>query len=348
MGPNTTARALLEELEGIPLLGSGLERAQQLRRAATRQLASHPEPRLQLRARLRFGELLLALDAPDTASFLVELARTASEGHHQALATRASLLAVRALCRAGDIPGAQTMLEQCDAAQLALPAHRIDLLLARAWLGSMDAAAQLQEAIEDLPPERDHDRLAALLELADRCELGGDPYRARASLEQALALAAHHQAHRQGARAALQLGSLLLRTGELEAAERSLERALELSTRADDGLARAASGLLLSSLLLGRARWGELLGLTEPLPALARQRHNPAMLASLALDRACALWALERPVEALAELMACSAELAPHPQPLELIRARFAELLDEVGPERFQALVTEAAGRMRG
>ncbi len=292
MGPNAAARALLEELEGIPLLGSGLERAQQLRRAATRQLASHPEPRLQLRARLRFGELLLALDAPDTASFLVELAR--------------------------------------------------------AWLGSMDAAAQLQEAIEDLPPERDHDRLAALLELADRCELGGDPYRARASLEQALAVAAHHQAHRQGARAALQLGSLLLRTGELEAAERSLERALELSTRADDGLARAASGLLLSSLLLGRARWGELLGLTEPLPALARQRHNPAMLASLALDRACALWALERAVEALAELMACSAELAPHPQPLELIRARFAELLDEVGPERFQALVTEAAGRMRG
>jgi tetratricopeptide (TPR) repeat protein len=345
--PEITTRQLLESLEATPLLGTGLERAQFLRRRLSQRLSHEPDPRLQLRAQLRFGELLLVLDAPDTGPFLIDLARQANERRHDAVATRASLLAVRALCRAGDVPAAQSMLEQCDRDQLALPSHRADLLLARAWLGSLDAAAQLQEAIEALPPERDHDRLAALLELADRCELGGDPYRARESLEQALALCSAHQADGQGARAALLLGSLLLRTGELEAAERGLRRAMELGARSKDSLVRATTGLLLSSLLLARHQWEDLLALTEPLPPLARQRHNPAMLTSLALDRASALWALDRPVEALAELMACSAELTAHPHPLELIRARFAELLNETGAERFQELVTEAAARLR-
>ncbi len=338
---------LLEALEATPLLGDGLDRADPLRRALTKRLASRPDPVLQLRAQLRFGELLLVLDAPDAVAHLVELVRLAHSRDATLVAARAALLAVRACCRAGDLPQAQALLETVDATAARTPELRLDHLLARAWLGPMDAAVLLREAIDALPPSRDHDRLAALFELADRCELGGDPYRARRALVQAVELALGHRADGPAARACLLLGSLQLRTGELEAARANLEQALGLAARARDSLVQASAGLLVVSLQLGDAQWEDLLATSDPLRAVARARHNPAMLASLALDRASALWALERPVAALAELMACSTELAAHPQPLELIRARFGELLEQEGPARFGELVTAAATSLR-
>ncbi len=346
MDHRTTAE-LIEALESTALLGRGLEQASTLRNAITQRLTREPDPALQLRAQLRFGELLVVLDAPDAGAFLEELARLADQRDAQRIAARACLLAVRAACRAGDRPRGQALLERCAHALGEHPELAPDALLAEAWLGAMDGAAKLGQAIDVLPPSRDHDRLAALLELADRCELGGDPYRARDALERAFALALGHDAHGPAGRAALLLGSLQLRSGELDAARASLARALPLATRAGDSLVTATAGMLVVTLALAQRRWEDALAASEPLPAVARQRHNPGLLASISLDRATALWALDRPVEALAALMACSAELAPHPRPLELIRARFAELLEEVGVERFGALVTEAAGLLR-
>ena len=347
MNPQTSTAELLRALEAAPLLGDGLARATALRQTLTRRLTSQPDPDLQLRAQLRFGELLLVLEAPDASSFLVELSRQADRRDNTIIATRATLLAVRACCRDGDRPQAQALLERCEPGSMEHPGLRLDALLAQAWLGSMDAAAKLVEAIRDLPPARDHDRLAALLELADRCELGGDPYRAREALDTALDLARQHHADGPAARAALLLGSLLLRTGELEAAGDHLASALSLAQRADDSLVHATAGLLVVSLDLSQDRWQAVLDGSAPLGNLARQRHNPAMLASIALDRSTALWALERPVDSLAALMACSTELQHHPRPLELIRARFAELLEKVGEARFGELVTQAATQLR-
>ena len=347
MNPKTSTAELLLAFEAAPLLGEGLIRATALRQTLTRRLTSQPDPDLQLRAQLRFGELLLVLEAPDAASFLVELARQADRRDATIIATRATLLAVRACCREGDRPQAQALLERCAPGSTEHPDLRLDALLAQAWLGAMDAAAKLVEAIRDLPPARDHDRLAALLELADRCELGGDPYRAREALDSALDLARQHHADGPAARAALLLGSLLLRTGELEAAGDHLASALLLARRADSSLVQASAGLLVVSLALSRGSWQSVLDHAEPLIELARLRHNPAMLASLALDRATALWALDRQVDSLSVLMACSVELQAHPQPLELIRARFAELLEQVGAERFSERVTAAAAGLQ-
>ncbi len=342
-----TTIELLESLEAVPLLGAGLERAAALRQALTRRLTSQPDPALLLRAQLRFGELLLALEADDAAAYLLDVARQADIRLSPLVAARARLLAARACCRAGDLPQAQALVDRASLTPPGHPQLRLDLLLARAWLGPMDAAVLLLEAIQDLPSSRDHDRLAALLELADRCELGGDPYRARQALDQALELAQQHQASGQAARAALLLGSLQLRTGEIEAGEASSRAALELAQEAGDGLVIASAGLLVVSVQLSRGAWEPLLATSAPLRGLARERRNPAMMASLALDRATALWALDRPVDCLGELMACSAELGADPQPLELIRARFAELLEQVGVERFGALVTQAAAQLR-
>lgn len=347
MNSSATTGELLEALEAAPLLGDGLARASSLRKALTRRLTSQPDPAMQLRAQLRFGELLLALEATEASVFLLELARQADGRDDPVVAAKARLLAARACCRAGDKPQAQALVDRCSAPLDEHPELRLDHLLARAWLGPMDAAVLLLEVIQDLPASRDHDRLAALLELADRCELGGDPYRARQALEQALALAQSHHADGQAARAALLLGSLQLRTGELEAADSSLRTALALADRADEGLVRASAGLLVVSLQLHRGDWEHLLATSAPLQQLAQQRHNPAMMASLALDRSTALWSLDRPVDSLVELMTCSALLGTDPQPLELIRARFAELLERVGVERFGLLVTQAGAQLR-
>jgi hypothetical protein len=348
MDHTADATALLETLEATPLLGDGLERAAGLRKRLTHQLTRQPDPTLQLRAQLCFGELLLVLDAPDAPAFLLEQARQADVRGEAALALRARLLAVRACSRQGDLGTAHSLLEHCEPALAAHPGLRLDGLLARAWPGPIDAVTLLRAALDDLPPHRDHDRLDALLELADRCEDGGDPYRARAALEQALAVARQHRAHGAAARAALLLGSLQLRTGELEHATHSLDTALALAAQGSDSLVHCAAGQLVATLQLSRGAWAAVLTTTEPLIPMARLRHNPALLASLVLDRATALWALSRPVDTLAELMACSVELAPHPQPVELIRARFAELLDEVGTERFGVLVGEAGAMVRG
>lgn len=347
MDPNATTVALLETLEATPLLGLGLERAAALRKQLTQRLTSQPDPALQLRAQLCFGELLLVLDAPDAAAFLVEQARQADARDAEALALRARLLAARAYCRQGDLATAQALLDRCEPALSAYPQLHLDALLSRAWPGPIDAVTLLREALENLPPQRDHHRLEALLELADRCEEGGDPYRARGALEEALALARQHRAHGPAARAALLLGSLQLRTGELEPAARSLDTALDLAAQGSDSLVHCAAGQLVAALQLSAGSWAQVLATTEPLLPLARQRHNPALLASLVLDRATALWALDHQVAALAALMACSLELAPHPQPVELIRARFAELLDAVGTDRFAKLVNEAAAQLR-
>jgi hypothetical protein len=346
MSTATNSAALLEALEATPLLGEGLVRAEALRAALTQRLSRQPDPPLQLRAQLCFGALLLQRGAPNAASFLLELARQAEARELPLLATRARLLAVRARCRSGDLEGARALLDRCEPALAAHPTLHLDGLLARAWPGPIDAVALLEEALERLPASRDHDRLEASLELADRCERGGDPYRARHALEAALDLARRHDARGPAGRASLLLASLQLRCGDQQGARAQLEETLGLAGERDD-LVRGTAGLLLSALLLGEQAWEPLLETTAPLLEGARRRHNPALLASLVLDRAAALWALGRSVDALVALMACSVELAPHPLPLELIRARFAELFDELGAEGFQGLVQQAAATMR-
>ncbi len=346
--PAPTALQLIEALEALPLLGHGLERATALRGQLTKQLAQRPQPELQLRSQLHLGELLLERGSPDAGTFLRELAEHCDQRRAPLLAARARLLAVRALRRIGDLESARAQQALSGAALEARPELRAEVLLAQAWLGDLEAVALLEEALERLPPERDHQRLAALLELADRCEDGGDPYRARRALERALELAQQHRASGPAGRAALLLGSLLLRTGELEAARGALEEALDLGARAEDSLVQASAGLLVVALQLAEGAWEPLLATSAPLIAIAHSRHNPAMRASLALDRSSAQWALERPVEALVELMTATLELQAHPLPGQLIQARLAEILEEVGAERFTALVQQAAAVVRG
>ncbi len=341
MAHTPDTRTILEELESLPLMGDSLARHKALRATLTRRLTSKPDPQALLRSQLRFGRLLLVFEAPDTSTYLEELARKAEHSQLDDLACQTWLVAARAHCLQGDLPRAQNIVLLQEPRVTRDLEARFDLMLARAWSSATDAEALLVLALDKLPPYRDHDRLAALLELADRCESGGDPYRARSCLDRALALAERHHATRQIGRAALLLGSLQLREGELEGAKVSLARALACAEQVQDTLTTAAAGTLVVGLMLNDEAWEPLLTSSDRLLAVARQRVNPAMLTSLTLDRATAWRALDRPDRSIGELLGATLELetADEQLPLNLIKARFAEMLAELGQERFEKLV---------
>ncbi len=349
MADTVDLQAALHELEGLPLLGSSLERVRALRSSLTRHLASHPDPLALLRTQLRFGALLLVLEAPEASRYLMELCNKATHAGATVLAARAALLAARADCLGGEIHRARATVRGAEAQLQGDPEAGFDFMLARALTSPTDAEALLVRALDKLPPHRDHDRLAALLELADRCERGGDPYRARRCLDQALALAERHQATRQQGRVALLLGSLQLREGDLAGARASLERALLSAEQVKDSLVTAAAGTLNSGLLLHDGAWEPLLELTARLLPVAEQRVNPALVVSLTLDRATAFWALRRHGEAVGTLLhtALALEASDEQLPLNLLKARFAEMLEELGQERFEDLVRAQVAQLR-
>ncbi|MFH1464438.1 MAG: hypothetical protein ABIO70_08625 [Pseudomonadota bacterium] len=339
----TSAPVLLAAIEATPLLGRGLALAEARRAQLARLLASRPEPSLVLRQRLHFGALLLVRESAEADRWLRDLAMEADARGEASIAQRARFMAARARCAAGAPEAAAALLAEVQRAPIA-PEAALDQLLARSWLGTLDAVGLLREALERLPPARDHDRLAVLLELADRCEAGGDPYRARVSLEQALALAQAHEAHGAAGRAALMLGALLVRTGTPDVALPALERALAEGEMASDSLIRASAGQILVALLLGQGAWHDVLARSTPLLEVARERRNGALLASLSLDRATAHAALGHPDRATRELLEAGheLELAGEDLALNLVKARLVALLMALGPERFGALVLEA------
>lgn len=339
------APTLLAALEATPLLGRGLDAAEALRAAIHRQLASHPDPVIALRQRLQFGALLLVRESAEAEGWLRAVAQDATAREQRTIAQRALLMAVRARCVAGAPEAGATLLEEIERSSITA-ASALDHLLARAWIGTLDSVGLLREALDRIPASRDHDRLAVLLELADRCEAGSDPHHARDALEQALALAQAHGAHSAAARAALMLGALLLRTGAPALAAIALDQALAAGASAGDTLAQASAGALSVALLLGQGAWQPLLTRSAPLMEVARARHNGALLASLTLDRATAHVHLDHPDLATRELLTVGRELelGGHEFPLNLIKARLVALLKLVGPERFGALVIDAMG----
>ena len=259
-------------------------------------------------------------------------------------ASRARLLAARALCQREEISRARRHIQRCTGAERPSSPLHADWLLATAGTGGLDSERQLDQALEGLGPERDHDRLAVLLELADRREGGGDPYRARQHLQSALALALQHDAHLQAGRAGLLLGSLLLRGGALAAAHDALELAWSHAGQAQDSLGRAAIGTILAAMAAERSDWPRVLEICDGLAAPARARRNPALKAQLALDRSVAWDALGQPEKAIGDLLLLGLELESEGEQLalNLLRARLGELRLSMGEERFGGAVQRA------
>jgi hypothetical protein len=284
-------------------------------------------------------------ESAEADGWLRALGRDAAVRGEPGIAQRALLMAVRARCAAGEPEAGAALLDEIQGAPIA-PEAALDHLLARAWGASLDAVGLLREALDRLPTSRDHDRLAVLLELADRCEAGSDPYRAREALEQALTLAQQHDAQPALGRAALMLGALLLRTGSPRPAAAALDQAQAAGERAEDTLLQAAAGVLAVALLLGQAAWQPVLDRSAPLLEVARARRNHALLASLALDRATAHVHLAHADLATRELLSIGRELelAGEDLALNLVKARLVTLLGLLGPTRFGALVIEVVG----
>ncbi len=332
----------LEALEALPLLGASLVEARARHRQISAQLAARPDALLLLRNGLHFGQILLVLEAPDAGSHLLALARRAVEQGQAQLATRADLLAVRALWLRGRCDSARQALQRAAHAEHepGTP-QRTDWLLARAWTGPMDAERLLEEALELIPGHRDHDRLAALLLLGDLYETGGDPYRARRCLEQALVVAQTHGADRRTCRVSALLAGLLLRSGDPQGAHEHVLRAVERAIAADDSLVLLSQTTVLAALQLGQGAWQDLLATTALQLDCARQRNNPAAMADAALSRATACFALQEPGQAFAVLLRVGQQLqaAGEVRALNLLRARLAELRHKLGAQRFGELV---------
>jgi hypothetical protein len=314
----------LTALEATPLLGrhlGGVRRA--LGRLAVRAVqAGDREAEARL---LALGATLATRDgAEDARARLATATRAAGEAGDLVLEDRLALLSVRVLARDRHRARARDLLADVQGRAQRTPALAGDVALARAAAGFGDARAELEAALAALPsPARDHDRLDARLDLAERLLRGAGAAAARAHLADALAIGRRHDAAEAVSVAAGTLAALALEAGHPTEAAPLLDEALAAAEALDDDLGRVAHGTVRAALCLAAGDPAHAARVAGVVASAARRRNNWIAVADAILTQSCAdplPAAVERLVRGGRELQSVSEAAA------NLLAARLGEL----------------------
>lgn len=319
----------------LPLLGPARDRV----RAALAALAS--EATLPPRLLLRVADLA-RLDGDPDAGRRLEAAVAAAEAAGDALT--AWLGRVQRARWAVEDGGAPAALAR--PAAVALDGEvRAEEALYEAVSAPRRAREAWGRALEGLPrPARDHDRLAVLEILAQAEREVGDRAAARKHLAAAAALARDHDSPADALRVELLLATLLLESGQADAALPPLTRCLALSPPGSWQRLAAAAPLAALQLAAGELAGAEATARLQV--EAARARGNWLAAADGAMTLADCALRRDALVDGVSLLLttATEARAAGNEAAVSLLKARLAELRQEVGPARFDPALA-AAGR---
>ena len=202
---------------------------------------------------------------------------------------------------------------------------------------------QYEQAIDALRAAgADSELLFALQRAARICGDGGDRIRQRAYLEEAAAAAGRlGLAQAQLAIRAAHANGLLLDGLETEA-EAALVALLEDAIRGNAGLLVISQGTVLCGLMMRKLRWREAASIAVAVEEAAIARKNWIALAAGRMARAGCWHAEGRAPQAVALLFSTGNQLHANGSlaALNLVRARLTELRMQLGPERFQKMVS--------
>lgn len=341
----TTLDRDLAALEATPLLGRHLSAVrQQLGRLAVQAVqAGDRGAEARLLAR---GAVLATRDgAEDARVRLATATRAASEAGDLVLEDRLALLSVRVLARDRHLARARDLLADVQGRALRTPALAGDVALARAAAGFGDARAELEAALTALPsPARDHERLDAHLDLAERLLSGAGDHAARGHLEAALAIGQRHDDPGAVAIAAGGLAALALEAGHPTEAAPLLDLALDAAEALDDDLGRVAHGTVRAALHLAAGELPQAAARGRQVEAAARRRRNWIGVADAILTQSCA-----EPLDAaVGRLVAAARALKAESEAgANLLAARLGELRAAHGAE-FDVALDRIARRGAG
>lgn len=335
----------LMELEALPLLGDGLVQALDLCARLAAAVAHSPDCEAERRLVIRGAQVALAAEEPDAVQRLTEATQLAGTGGETIEVLRLRLLTARALAAAQHVEAGRALLASLEPAAIEAPALASDWHLAAAACGTGDTRFHLEMALCLLPsPSADHDRLGALLRLADLHQAGGDRPRTRDLLDLARKVASAHGDDMGTCHVVALLGNLLVESGLPREAEAHLDEAVRLAHELGDTLTVVAEGAVLASLLLQRGEYGRALAVTDLVWNAAGRRNNLLGVADAAITGAACLQADGNLVGALNRLVlgiaACRAAGSPAAE--VVLKARLAELRSGLGPEVFDPPFAEA------
>ena len=326
---------ILRELQDTPMLGRSLDRAAALVEALEASDAPAHEIAGQ-RGRLLFYRR--ALGASDLLISAMQLARQAAAGLAE---LRWALLAARALAEVGRSASGLELLAPLRARIDSEAELYADLRMALAATGDPDARVLWDEALTRMrSPERDADRLEALLGLGVLARGGEDAPRARRAWEQALSLASAHGDDLQRLRLACLLGNALLEAGLPQEAEPRLREAVLLAEALGEPLVLLGEATLLAALELGREDWPAAEATAARIRAAALIRNNPLALVDAAITRSAARVGQGDTAGGVRALWDAAADLRDRGNMagLNLLRARLGELRVQLGPPVFDPL----------
>lgn len=287
------------------------------------------------------GKLLFYQRELGASELLISAARLARESGEALAELRWSLFAARALAEVGRSASGLELLAPLRARIDAEAELYADLRMALAATGDPDARVLWEEALTRLrSPERDADRLEALLGLGVLARGGEDAPRARRAWEQALSIATAHSDGLSRLRLACLLGNALLEAGLPQEAEPRLREAVALAEALDEPLVLLGEATLLAALELGRQDWPAAEATAARIRAAARVRNNPLALVDAAITRSAARLGLGDTAGGVRALWDAATDLRERGNMagLNLLRARLGELRVQLGPEVFDPL----------
>ena len=341
---------LLDDLEALALLGEGRTRAGELVAQLAPEIIGGNDPTAQLRLLTRAAELAEATETLDAVPRLTEVRDLWGVAGILPLAMALHLRALRVLARRGNPVEARARFEEVADVASQTPEVAADLALARAEVDPMARRSALEAALTLLPsPARDHDRLVALLDLAELHRGGGDLVRATVLLESALSLARRHEDAPARSTISALLADLLVARGLAHQAEPLLEEAVSLAELRGDDLGLIARGLTLGAVLIARGDWEGVIRLSRRVALAARARGNWLAVAAASIDTGAALQGLGAHQQAIDVLVDSYHRLAAMGArgAANLIRARLAEIRIALGSATFDAALAAAVERRK-
>lgn len=287
------------------------------------------------------GRLLFYQRRIGASDLLISAAQRAREAGAGLAELRWSLTAARALAEVGRSASGLELLAPLRARIDAEPSLYADLRMALAVAGDPDARVLWEEALTRMrSPERDADRLEALLGLGVLARGGEDAPRARRCWEQALAIARAHGDDLQRLRLACLLGNALLEAGLPQEAEPRLREAVQLAEALEEPLVLLGEATLLAALELGREDWPAAEATATRIRTAALIRNNPLALVDAAITRSAARIGQGDTEGGVRALWDAATDLRDRGNTagLNLLRARLGELRVQLGPSVFDPL----------
>lgn len=341
---DAAARQLLE----LPLMGTGLARAEQLLGGLDRASLS---PTDLWHVHTVEGRILARRGDERAVDVLADAGQDAARAGDRTEELRLCLWTAGALAGCGRTKAARGLIAEIHDVVRMNPALGFEWRLAEARCGHPDARQLALDAMSHVPsPSRDADRFDAWQLAGVLAMDGGDTLGAGRAWQEAAQIARRHASPADLLPVATLLAHLRLQSGQVRQAAELLAEATAIAADLGDDLTLAAEGSILAAIQLEEQDWQAAAATARLASAAALRRGNWVGYVDASITIAVCLDQNGERADALLELLTAAgrARSAGAEAAVNIVRGRLGELRAELGPEAFDGPFQEAVARLGG